>query len=125
MEQTGKRILVVDDDKKHLLAVKEILESEGHYVYVHNQPFGTTALAKTLSFDLILLDINMPGLSGDSLSKVLRSHSDVKDIPVVFYSSNDEDSLRQMVRFHQVRGYICKGDIYDLKKKVALYLGGQ
>lgn len=118
----SKKILVIDDDKKHLITVKEILEGEGHDVYMHDQPFGSTYLVKTLAPDLILLDINMPGLSGDALAKVIRSHSRTKDIPIVFYSSNDEDTLRQMVLFHKVKGYICKGDIYGLRKKVALYL---
>ncbi len=119
MNPSGKKILVIDDDRKHLLAVKEILEMEGHDIYTHYQPFGSTHLAKTLEPDLILLDINMPGLSGDTLSKVLRSHSKA---PIVFYSSNDEDSLRQLVRVHNVKGYICKGDIYGLREKVADYL---
>ena len=119
MEKEMKRILVIDDDKKHLLAVKEILEMEGHDIYTHYQPFGSTQLAKTLDPDLILLDVNMPGLSGDSLAKVIRTHSTA---PIVFYSSNDEDSLRQMVKFHNVKGYICKGDLYNLRQKVAEYL---
>jgi two-component system OmpR family response regulator len=119
METTGKRILVIDDDAKHLMTVKEILETEGHDVYTHNKPFGSTQLARTLEPDLILLDVNMPGLSGDTLARLLRSHSEA---PIVFYSSNDEDSLRQMVRFHKVNGYICKGDLYGLRVKVADYL---
>jgi len=123
MNKTGKKILVIDDDKKHLVAVKEILENEGHDVYMHDQAFGSTALAKTLNANLILLDINMPGLSGDALAKVMRAHSDIRAIPIVFYSSNDEDSLRQLVKIHQVKGYICKGDIFNLKEKVAHYLG--
>ena len=116
---TAKRILVIDDDNNHLIAVKEILEMEGHDVYTHNKPFGSTSLAKTLEPDLILLDVNMPGLSGDSLSRLLRSHSKG---PIVFYSSNDEDSLRQLVRLHNVRGYICKGDLFGLREKVSRYL---
>lgn len=125
MNKTGKKILVIDDDKKHLTVVKEILEGEGHDVYIHDQPFGSTALVKTLKPDLILLDINMPGLSGDSLSKVMRNHLDIKETLIVFYSSNDEDSLRQLVRLHQVKGYICKGDLYSLRKKVELYLNSE
>ncbi len=119
MQTTGKKILVIDDDNKHLITVKEILETEGHDVYTHNNPFGSTQLARTLEPDLILLDVNMPGLSGDTLSKVLSCRSRA---PIVFYSSNDEDSLRQMVRIHKVRGYICKGDLSGLRQKVAYYL---
>lgn len=122
MDKVRKKILVIDDDRKHLLTVKEILEMQGYDVYTHNQPFGSTALAKTLNPDLILLDVNMPGLSGDALSRVLRSNSFGKDISIVFYSSNDEDTLRQMVRIHHAKGYICKGDIQALKEKVGIYL---
>ena len=123
MINPNKKILVIDDDKKHLIAVKEILEGEGHDVYTHDQPFGSTHLVRRLEPDLILLDVNMPVLSGDALARVLLSHSSASDVPIVFYSSNDEDSLRQMVRFHKVKGYICKGDIYNLRGKVASYLG--
>jgi CheY-like chemotaxis protein len=75
--------------------------------------------------DLVLLDINMPGLSGERLSAIILSKENIKDIPVVFYSSNDEDSLRRVVFERNAKGYICKGSIFDLKKKVASYLGGQ
>lgn len=119
MREKGKKILVIDDDGRHLLAVKEILEMLGHDVYTYDKPFGSTQLAVTLNPDLILLDINMPGLSGDTLSKVIRSHTKA---PIVFHSSNDEDSLRQLARLHNVRGYICKGDLYGLREKVAQYL---
>lgn len=119
MKTTAKRILVIDDDSKHLITVKEILEMEGYAVYTHSMPFGSTQLARSLAPDLILLDINMPGLSGDALAKLLSSHTKA---PIVFHSSNDEDDLRQMVRFHNVKGYICKGDLHGLRQKVATYL---
>ncbi len=125
MKENGKKILVIDDDKKHLIAVKEILEIEGHDVYLHNQPFGATALAKTLNPDLILLDINMPGLSGDGLFRIIRSNFFGRTMPIVFYSSNDEDSLRKLVRIHGATGYICKGDLYGLREKVASYLSAK
>lgn len=64
----------------------------------------------------------MPGLSGERLSELLLSNSNTKNVPIVFYSSNDEDSLREAVSEHGVKGYICKGDIFELKKKVAYYL---
>lgn len=43
-------------------------------------------------------------------------------MPILFYSSNDEDSLRKAVgkySFYGVKDYICKGDPCDLKRKVA------
>ena len=76
-------------------------------------------MVKKAKPDLVLLDMNMPGLSGEKLSKVLHSKARTRDIPIVFYSSNDEDSLRRAVAECGVKGYIAKGDIFDLRKKVA------
>lgn len=123
MERVKKRILIVDDDERNLIATKELLEEEGYEVITQHGWFGTTNAVKKLKPDLVLLDINMPALSGDRLSSVLLSNDKTKDVPIVFYSSNDEDSLRNDVSKYGVKGYICKGDIYELKKKVAFYLG--
>ncbi len=117
-----KMILVVDDDMKHLLTAKDLLEEMGYEVRMHHFGFGVTNVVREVQPDLILLDMNMPGLSGGRLSKVLLSNGKTRDIPIVFYSSNDEDSLRRAVAEHGVKGYIAKGDIFDLRKKVARYL---
>jgi len=122
LKRDKKMILVVDDDMKHLLTAKDLLEDMGYDVRMHQFAFGVTNVVKEAKPDLVLLDINMPGLSGEKLSKVLLSNARTKDIPIVFYSSNDEDSLRRAVAEHGVKGYIAKGDIFDLRKKVAQYL---
>lgn len=118
----NKRILIIDDDDKHLLTARLLLEEEGYLVITHNLGFGSTNVIKKIQPDLILLDVNMPALSGDKLLTVSTWREATRNIPVVFYSSNDEDSLRKSVRDAQVTGYICKGNILELKRKVALYL---
>ncbi len=123
LKRERKMILVVDDDMKHLLTAKDLLEDMGYEVRMHQFAFGVTNVVREAQPDLILLDMNMPGLSGERLSKVLLSNEKTKDIPVVFYSSNDEDSLRRAVVKHGVKGYIAKGDLFDLRNKVALFLG--
>jgi CheY-like chemotaxis protein len=105
------------------MTAKELLEDEGYEVVTHRLAFGATNSIKKNNPDLILLDINMPGLSGERFSTLLLSNHETKDVPVVFYSSNDEDSLREAVLTHGINGYICKGDIFELKKKVNLYIG--
>jgi len=117
-----KKILIIDDDARHLLTARELLEEEGYLVETHNMGFGATNLIRQLQPDLVLLDINMPALSGDKLAEVVKSHEATKNISIVFYSSNDEDSLRRSVRETGVSGYICKGNIMELKRKVAHYL---
>ena len=122
MEDVRKKILIIDDDERHLIAAKEILEEEGYDVVVQNGFYGITSLVAKLRPDLLLLYVNMPGLSGEMLSPLLLANNRTKDVPIVFYSSNDEDSLRNSVQKYGVAGYICKGDIADLRKKVVKYL---
>ncbi|MGA2192352.1 MAG: response regulator [Nitrospirota bacterium] len=118
-----KKILVVDDDERLLLTTKDILENEGYEVHTHDQALGTTGILMTLQPDLVLLDMNMPALSGESLARILLLKVSTRGIPIVFYSSNDEDSIREAVTKQGVTGYICKGDLQGLRKKVAMYVG--
>lgn len=122
MEKNKKKILVVDDDERHLIATQEVLTNEGYDVFTYSWWLGVTNFARKLQPDLVLLDINMPALSGTGLSSLLLSNTGTKSIPIVFYSSNDEDSLRKAVSEYGARGYICKGNIYELKRRVAYYL---
>ncbi len=117
-----KKVLMVDDDELHLYTSKELLQNERIEVITHSSGFGVTNLVRELQPDLVLLDVNMPALSGDRLAQLLSFNSDTRHIPVIFYSSNDEDNLSAIVNTYGVRGYICKGNIAELRKKVDLYL---
>ena len=117
-----KTVLVVDDDEMHLYTTKELLQDERIEVHTHKNGFGVTNLLRELQPDLVLLDINMPALSGDSLAALLRANDSTNRVPIVFHSSNDEDSLRKIAITHGARGYICKGDVAGLRNKVNHYL---
>lgn len=122
MQESKKKILAVDDDEMHLYTVKQLLDSENIEVITHKSWLGVTNVLKSLQPDLLLLDINMPALSGDRLSELIRPYCEASSIPIIFYSSNDEESLKKSVKKCNVAGYICKGDIKDLKAKVHHYL---
>ena len=122
MAWNKKKVLVVDDDELHFYTTRELLRDDRFEVITHQHGFGVTSLMRELNPDLVLLDINMPALPGDKLARLLRSTSDISHIPIVFYSSNDEESLRECVMTHGVRGYICKGDILNLRERVNQYL---
>lgn len=117
-----QRILIVDDDPAHLDSTRGILEEEGYEVFTHHQPFGSTAMIAEVKPDLVLLDVNMPGLSGDRLAEVYRANARTRTTRVVLYSSNDEDTLRTTSRRLQLDGYICKGSPVSLRMRVAAIL---
>jgi DNA-binding response OmpR family regulator len=117
-----QRILIVDDDAAHLQSTKGILEAEGYEVLTHDQPFGSTNVIVQYQPDLVLLDVNMPGLSGEKLADVYRANAKTRTARVMLYSSNDEDSLRAAARRLQLDGYICKGSPATLRLRVAAIL---
>jgi two-component system, OmpR family, response regulator len=114
-----RRILLVDDDDAHLVSTKGILEDAGFEVFTQRNALGTTNLIKTLQPDLVLLDVNMPGLPGDKLSAIVKSHSATRNVRILYYSSNDEDTLRKAVLETGVDGYVSKGSPAQLRSKIA------
>ena len=124
METEKKKILLIDDSPVDLEAARELLELDGYEVYTHQSSFGATNTIMTCRPHLILMDINMPGLRGESLSEIVRSYHEIQDIPIVFLSSDDEGYMRQLVRQSGNAGYIRKGNPAELREKVRIFLKG-
>lgn len=113
-----KKIMIIDDNEEVLQVTQELLEHEGYDVIIHQNGFGVTSAIRVNQPDLVLLDINMPALSGENLAPIIRANAHTSRVPVLFYSSNDEDSLLESVTRFGVAGYICKGNISELRSKV-------
>jgi CheY-like chemotaxis protein len=116
------RILVIDDDETHLVCTKELLEEEGYDVQIHATAFGATEKVMSGRPDLVLVDVNMPALSGEGLVAVLRRREATRRIPILLHSSNDEDVLREAARRLGIEGYVCKGDPAQLVRAIAAAL---
>src|SRR4051794_40863781 len=83
IEPTGRRILVVDDDASVGAALEQILRMEGYRVTrVWNGQAALDALDRDKP-DLILLDVNMPGVSGFEVCRRVKSDPATSLLPVV------------------------------------------
>ncbi|MBI5656416.1 MAG: response regulator [Geobacter sp.] len=122
--QHKQTVMVIDDDDIHLYTTKELLSSSRIDVVTHQGSFGATSRVKAVKPDLLLLDVNMPALSGANLADIIKPLCAELHTPIVFYSSNDEETLRELVAAHGAQGYICKGDVTALRNKVNAYLAG-
>ena len=67
-----KKILIVDDEPDTLESIKEVLEKEGFEVECANNGKECIEKANKTKHDLILIDIYMPGMSGEELFKALK-----------------------------------------------------
>jgi DNA-binding response OmpR family regulator len=82
------KILVVDDDPVCNLAMVAALK-RAHFEPVSiDDPTKVLATAKSTQFDIVMLDINMPGVSGFDLCKSLRAMPQYKETPVIFITAN-------------------------------------
>jgi CheY-like chemotaxis protein len=90
MAETSGRILVVDDVEENREILQRRLVSRGYEVVVADS--GLTALAELArrSFDLVLLDIMMPGMDGLETLERLRWIADRGMLPVIMVSAKDE-----------------------------------
>jgi len=79
-------VLVIDDDEIVLLAMTDLLEEAGLKVITRTSPIGVTRVIMDESVDVVVIDINMPIMQGDSVIRLLRSWDKFREVPVVIVS---------------------------------------
>ncbi|PXF57300.1 MAG: hypothetical protein C4B58_10395 [Deltaproteobacteria bacterium] len=88
------RILLVDDNEKFLDSIRDVLDNEDYKVVTATSGEEGIKLAGAQTFDVILMDIKMPGMNGvESFIEMKRHNPTVKVIMVTAYSV--EDLMRQ------------------------------
>ncbi len=110
------RIMIVDDNNLILEITGDVLEEAGFEVIKRSNPMGTTAAVKHEKPDCILLDINMPGLSGDKLVDLIKKNNGEK-IKIILHSDRCEAELKKMTDETGADGYFKKSWGKDLLVK--------
>ncbi len=104
----GTKILVVDDQDINQRMVRGILSRLGFEVFVASDGERAVSLLGRHAFDLILLDLLMPGQDGFAVCTTIRAQAEWVDIPIIFLSAADDKDL--IVRALEAGGvdYITK-----------------
>jgi CheY-like chemotaxis protein len=96
---TPATILIVDDNPTNLKLAADVLEIEGHTIARARDAEQAQEVLKITQPDLILMDIQMPGMDGLTLTRLLKSNPSYQHIPVValtaFAMKGDEDKARE------------------------------
>lgn len=91
-----KRVLLVDDEPAMRLLCRVSLPHSGFDVTEAEDAETALARARSEPFDLALLDVMMPGMSGFELAECLRAGAGTKDLPIVFLSARaDRRDMRR------------------------------
>jgi CheY-like chemotaxis protein len=117
-----KVVLAVDDVSMNLRTMKVILE--GMYdVRVAKSGLLALDILKTGQIDLVLLDIEMPGMSGFEVIDKMKEFPECRDIPVIFITAHATPDLSLAAYSHGAGDYIVKplnGDVLHNKVQALL-----
>ena len=88
------KILIVDDNPKNLQVLGNLLEKNQYNVEYALSGKEALEWVKSEQFDLILLDIMMPGMDGYEVCETIRKDDQYKDIPIIFLTAKtDKESI--------------------------------
>jgi len=104
----GKRILIADDSASMRQLVSFALKDAGYEVVVAAD--GTDALAKSegADVDMVVTDLNMPGIDGIELIRKLRKQSQYRFTPIIMLTTESQESKKQEGKSAGASGWIVK-----------------
>ncbi|MBE9248125.1 response regulator [Dolichospermum sp. LEGE 00240] len=106
--QKTYKIISVDDSPTILKEISRYLEDENFTLVTINEPVKAVMSIIRHKPDLILLDLNMAGIDGYELCKIIRNNSMFKNTPIIFVTSNKGIIDKVKARFVGASGYLTK-----------------
>ena len=97
MERSKKTILIVEDNDLNLKLFRDLLGAHGYETIETKEGMEAIAIAKSRHPDLILMDIQLPEISGLDVTKKLKADAKICDIPIIavtaFAMKDDEEKI--------------------------------
>lgn len=119
-----RKVLVVDDDEQYLSLTARMLRSAGYEVVTRSAVIGTANAVLLEQPDIVLIDLNMPLISGDRLTPIIQ-RSTANPPLLVLYSGVEEKVLKQRARGCGADAVIPKGlPPQQFLQRVADLMGG-
>jgi DNA-binding NarL/FixJ family response regulator len=120
---SSRTILVIDDNAVVLEATRATLEQAGFRVVTRDRASGAVVAVLHERPDLVLVDVNMPNMTGDSLADILGRTRATRGTLVVLYSSLPANALRMKALAAGAHGFIQKnGAQAELVRQVRAFL---
>ncbi len=104
-----KTIMLVDDSATILLSISSILTKAGYAVVTAaNASEGLTKLKSGSKVDLLITDLNMPGMNGIEFIKEVRGLLGYKFMPILFLTTESQQSKRAEAKAAGASGWLVK-----------------
>ena len=119
------KILVIEDNRANMTLAVFLLQSAGHSVLSASDAEAGVALARDQHPDLILMDIQLPGMDGLQASALLKRDAATRDIPVIALTALAMKGDEERILAAGCDGYIAKPMPYrEFLAAVAARLSG-
>lgn len=113
----NKKILVFDDDTSILEIFSIVLSSAGYDVEISATSHDIIEKVTAIEPDLVIMDNWIPEIGGVEATRLLKSHPDFKNIPVIYCSANN--NVESLAKCAGAENFLSKPfDLEDLEKKV-------
>jgi DNA-binding response OmpR family regulator len=105
------RALVIDDDDvaRELLATS--IRAAGFKTFELPSPIGATQVLVREGIGLLVLDVQMPDMSGDKLARLLRKNTRLKSLAIILVSGCDESELGSLAAGVDADGVVLKSNV--------------
>nr|WP_290666259.1 ATP-binding protein [Ardenticatena sp.] len=122
----GRRILYVEDNPANKMLVRRVLEAQGYEVIEADDGLSGIRKAQEVRPDLILMDINLPGMDGYEAATKIKSIEALRHVPIVALTANVMQGDRERSLAAGCDGYLPKPiDIDQLIEQVEAFLAGK
>jgi two-component system, cell cycle response regulator DivK len=119
----AKRILIVEDNALNMKLLNDILEVHGYETVPTADGLTAVDLARTGRPDLILLDIQLPDVSGLEVARLLRGDERTRQIPIIAVTAFAMGGDRERILASGCDAYMAKPiDVHDFLRRVADFL---
>jgi two-component system cell cycle response regulator DivK len=99
LDVMAKKILVVEDNELNMKLFHDLLESQGYEILQTQEGMSALKIAREEVPDLILMDIQLPEVSGMEVAKWIKEDENLKHIPIIavtaFAMNGDEEKIRE------------------------------
>lgn len=121
---TTRRILVVEDNERNLKLVRDVLQYAGYDIIEARTGEHGVELARARPPDLVLMDLQLPGIDGQQALRQLRNDERTSHIPVVAVTASVMNDDRARILQAGFDGYLEKPiSVRDLPAQVRAFLG--
>ena len=107
-QAAAKTVLIVEDNELNMKLFNDLLEAHGYFTLQTKDGVEALRMARTHRPDLILMDIQLPEVSGLEVTKWLKEDEDLRSIPIIAVTAFAMKGDEQKIRDGGCEAYIAK-----------------